>query len=155
MRKALFLDRDGTINVDKGYTYKVEDLQFIEGMPELIKTYNDSEYLVIVITNQAGIGRGHYTEADMQKFHDNMNKELREKYGAHIDAFYFCPHHPEYGIGEYKIECKCRKPNSGMLERAIKEFDIDVKRSVLIGDKDKDVQCGHNVGIGIVMLLYA
>ncbi|WP_054741953.1 D-glycero-alpha-D-manno-heptose-1,7-bisphosphate 7-phosphatase [Cellulosilyticum ruminicola] len=146
MNKAVFLDRDGTINVEKNYLYKIEDFEFIQGVPEAIKLLNDAGYLVIVITNQAGIARGYYTEEDMHKLHRYINQELI-KYGAHIDAYYFCPHHPVHGIGEYKKDCNCRKPKTGMLEAAIKDFDIDVSKSYMFGDKEWDVEAGERMGV--------
>lgn len=146
MNKAVFLDRDGTINIEKNYLYKIEDFEFIPGVPEAIKMLNEAGYLVIVVTNQAGIARGYYTEEDMHKLHRHIDKEL-ERYGAHIDAYYYCPHHPVHGIGKYKKSCKCRKPNSGMLEAAIKEFNIDVHKSYMIGDKPWDVDAGRNIGV--------
>lgn len=146
MKKAVFFDRDGTINVEKNYLYKPEDFEFILGVPELIKSYNDRNYLVIVVTNQAGIARGYYTEEDMHHLHRYINEQLKS-YGAHIDAFYFCPHHPTYGIGKYKMDCNCRKPKTGMLEQAIKDFDIDQKRSIMIGDKPWDIEAGKKLGM--------
>lgn len=141
MNKAAFFDRDGTINVDVNYLYKKEDMKFIDGMPQFIKKWNDWGYKVIVVTNQAGIARGLYTQEDMNLLHEFMNEELK-KYGAHIDAFYFCPHHPDFtGV------CKCRKPATGMIEQAIKDFDIDVNQSILFGDKSWDVEAGEKCGI--------
>ncbi len=141
MNKAAFFDRDGTINVEVNYLYKIEDFRFIDGMPELIKKYNDEGYIVIVVTNQAGIARRYYTEEDMHKLHKHINQEL-EKIGAHIDAFYFCPHHPDItGV------CKCRKPKPGMIEQAIKDFNIDVSKSILYGDKPWDIEAGESCGI--------
>jgi D-glycero-D-manno-heptose 1,7-bisphosphate phosphatase len=142
MNKAAFFDRDGTINVDTGYTHKLEDLEFIPGRPDLIKKYNDEGYLVIVVTNQAGIAKGLYTEEDMHNFHWHMNERLRSEYGAHIDAFYFCPHHPDY-----TGECECRKPKPGLLLKAIAEFDIDPERSVLFGDKVWDIEAAEECGV--------
>lgn len=141
MNKAAFFDRDGTINVDVHYLHRKEDMKFIDGMPEFIKKWNDWGYKVIVVTNQAGIARGLYTEEDMRELHRFMNEEL-QKYGAHIDAFYFCTHHPDF-----TGPCKCRKPESGMIEQAIKDFDIDVSQSVLFGDKIWDIQAGEKCGI--------
>lgn len=140
--KALFLDRDGTINVDTGHLYKTEDLVFIKGVPEFIKKYNELGYKVIVITNQAGIAKGYYTEQDMHKLHNYMNEKLQSEYGAKIDAFYFCPHHPDF-----TGECNCRKPKTGMLEQAIKDFNIDVSQSLLVGDKPWDIECGEKIGV--------
>ena len=141
MNKAAFFDRDGTINVEKNYLYKVEDFEFIKGIPELIKKYNDEGYVVIVVTNQAGIARGYYTEEDMNILHRYINEQLA-KIGAHIDAFYFCPHHPDI-----TGECNCRKPKTGMLEKAIQEWNIDVNQSILYGDKPWDIEAGEKCGI--------
>ncbi|WP_196603703.1 D-glycero-alpha-D-manno-heptose-1,7-bisphosphate 7-phosphatase [Pectinatus haikarae] len=141
MNRALFLDRDGTINIDKGHVYRIEDFEFISGIPEFIKQYNNKEYKVIVITNQAGIAKGYFTAEDVNKLHKHINEELN-KIGAHIDAFYMCPHHPDYtGV------CNCRKPKTGMIERAIKEFNINVSQSILYGDKPWDIECGLRCGI--------
>ena len=141
MNKAAFFDRDGTINIEKNYLYKVEDFEFIKGIPELIKKYNDEGYVVIVVTNQAGIARGYYTEEDMNILHRYINEQLA-KIGAHIDAFYFCPHHPDI-----TGECNCRKPKTGMLEKAIQEWNIDVNQSILYGDKPWDIEAGEKCGI--------
>lgn len=141
MNKAAFFDRDGTINVEKNYLYKVEDFEFIKGIPELIKKYNDEGYVVIVVTNQAGIARGYYTEEDMNILHRYINEQLA-KIGAHIDAFYFCPHHPDI-----TGECNCRKPKTGMLEKAINDWNIDVTKSILYGDKPWDIEAGDKCGI--------
>lgn len=141
MNKAVFFDRDGTINVEINYLHRKKDMVFIDGMPQFIKKWNDWGYKVIVITNQAGIAREHYTERDMHELHDYMNEELK-KYGAHIDTFYFCPHHPDI-----TGDCNCRKPKTGMIEQAIKDFDIDVSQSILFGDKPWDVEAGEKCGV--------
>lgn len=146
MNKAIFLDRDGTINIDKDHLYKIEDFEFIKGVPEQIGRWNKLGYLVIVITNQAGIAKGLYTEADVERLHEYINNELA-KYEAYIDAFYFCPHHPEGKIEKYRLNCNCRKPGTGMLEKAILDFDVDVTQSYLFGDKEWDVQAGEKVGV--------
>jgi len=147
MNKAAFFDRDGTINVEKNYLYKVEDFEFIKGIPQLIKKYNDEGYIVIVVTNQAGIARGYYTEEDMNILHSYINEQLA-KIGAHIDAFYFCPHHPDI-----TGECNCRKPKTGMLKKAIKEWNIDVTESILYGDKPWDIEAGEKSGISKCFLV--
>ena len=141
MNKAAFFDRDGTINVEINYLSRPEDLMFIGGMPEFIKKFNDWGFKVIVVTNQAGIARGYYTEEDMNRVHLYMNERLAE-YGAHIDAFYFCPHHPDF-----TGPCSCRKPGTGMLEKAAADFDIDFSRSILFGDKPWDIEAGEKMGI--------
>lgn len=141
-RSAAFFDRDGTINVNYGHVYKPADLTFVEGTPEVIRKYNDAHIPVIVVTNQAGIAKGMYTEADMHRFNSYMNRCLREKYNAHIDAFYFCPHHPDY-----TGECDCRKPKPGMFFRAAKEWNIDLSKSIMYGDKESDKQAAEQAGI--------
>jgi len=146
MRKAVFLDRDGTLNVEVNYLYKPEDLRFIPGIIEAIRFWNEAGYLVVVVTNQAGVARGYYSEDDVIRLHEYINQQL-ETAGAHIDAFYYCPHHPEYGIGKYKVDCNCRKPKTGMLEKAISDFDIDVQESYLFGDKPSDIEAGEKLGI--------
>ncbi|MAG50565.1 D-glycero-beta-D-manno-heptose-1,7-bisphosphate 7-phosphatase [archaeon] len=141
MNKAIFFDRDGTINVDKGYVYKLEDLEFeknaIEGLKELTKT----EYKLIVITSQSGVGRGYYTEEDMHKFNHELIRRLNEK-GIKIENIYFCPHHPEKGIGKYKVDCDCRKPEPGLIMGAKNEYNLTLQDSIMIGDKTSDIEVG-------------
>lgn len=142
MRKAAFFDRDGTINVNFGHVYKPEDLEFVPGIPEKIAEYNRESIPVIVVTNQAGIAKGLYTEEDMHHFHAYMNERLQKEYHAHIDAFYFCPHHPDF-----TGSCDCRKPKPGLFLRAAEELDIDLKRSVMYGDKETDRIAAEQAGI--------
>lgn len=151
MKKAIFLDRDGTINIDKHYVYKIEDFIFIPGIKEAIKRWNNLGYLVIVITNQSGIARGYYKESDVSKLHNYIDKELK-KVNAHIDAYYYCPHHKDGIVKKYAIDCNCRKPKTGMLEKAIKDYDIDVTKSFLFGDKDKDIDAGEKMHIKSFMV---
>lgn len=146
MKKAIFLDRDGTINKEKNYLYKIEDFKFIPGMPDAIKRWNDLNYLVIVVTNQAGVARGYYTEEDVKILHTYINDEL-QMYSAWIDKFYYCPHHPTEGNGKYLRICNCRKPNTGLLEQAIKEFDIDISQSFLFGNSKSDLDAGEKLNI--------
>lgn len=142
MGKAAFFDRDGTINVNFGHVYKKEDLEFVEGIPELIKGYNDKGVLVIVVTNQAGIAKKLYSEADMHEFNAYLNQQLFVQYGAHIDKFYFCPHHPDFtGL------CNCRKPSPGLFIKAAKENNICLETSVMYGDKDSDLIAAKRAGI--------
>lgn len=151
MDRVVFLDRDGTINVEKKYLYKPEDFEFIEGTQEAIRLLNEAGYKVVVITNQAGVARGYYTEEDVDRLHRYINKRLAES-GAHIDAFYYCPHHPENGIGKYQIACDCRKPKIGMFLQAEKLFDIDKGNSWMIGDKLIDIEAGKNYGVRTVLV---
>lgn len=149
--KAVFLDRDGTINIDKVYLYKLEEFEFINGAVEGLKILSDLGYILIVVTNQSGIARGYYTEEDCEKLNNFMADELK-KYGIEIKKSYYCPHHPEKGIGKYKTECSCRKPNPGMILEGIREFDIDVENSYIVGDKLSDAEAGMKAGIqGVVV----
>lgn len=145
--RALFLDRDGTINVEKHYVFRIEDFEFRDGIFDLVKEYYNRGYLIFVITNQAGIARRLYTEADMNKLHTWMIEAFKKE-GITISGVYHCPHHPDFsGM------CNCRKPNPGMILNAIRDFDIDPAESVLIGDKKSDVQAGVNAGIGTNYLI--
>ncbi len=141
MNKALFLDRDGVINVEMDYLFKIEDFQFIDGIFELCKYYQNLGYLIIVITNQSGIARDYYTEKDFSLLTLWMLEEFH-KHAIDIKKVYYCPHHPE--ISGY---CMCRKPHAGMLLDAQKEFNIDLKNSVLVGDKERDIEAGLNAGL--------
>lgn len=152
MNKALFLDRDGTINKYGEYIYKPEDFIFIDGAISFIKYFNELGYKVIVVSNQAGIGRGLYTEEDLHKL-EAYADSIMAQFGAHIDKWYFCPHHPVHGIGKYKVDCNCRKPKTGMIDRACEEFDIDRKSSIMVGDKVWDYECGCNAGLHSYLLL--
>ena len=145
-RNAVFFDRDGTLNVDTAYLYKVEDFRWMEGAVDAIRYCNEKGYLVIVVTNQSGIARGYYTEEDVRRLHDWMNGEL-EKHNAHIDAFYYCPHHPGGLVPEYARECGCRKPAPGLVERACADYGIKREGSLLIGDKERDVECARRAGV--------
>ena len=137
-RPAAFLDRDGVLNVDHGYAHRPDQLEWIAGAPEAVRLLNEAGYYVIVVTNQSGVARGYYEEAAVHQFHAHMQDALRAQ-GAHIDAFYYCPHHPEGTVKELAVRCRCRKPEPGMLEQAAREWPIDLPRSFLIGDKDDDM----------------
>ena len=145
-KPAVFLDRDGVINVDTGWAHTPELFEWIPGAPQAVKRINDAGFLAIVVTNQAGIARGLYTEDDFHAFTAWIDTRLAE-YGAHVDATYFCPHHPTAGRGEYRRECRCRKPGPEMFERAIRDWDVDVERSVAIGDRDKDLTAAAAAGV--------
>jgi D-glycero-D-manno-heptose 1,7-bisphosphate phosphatase len=151
-KKALFLDRDGVINVDHGYVYRPEDFQFIDGIFELSRTAISKGYIICVITNQAGIGRGYYSVADFGILTDWMCKKFEEE-KALISKVYFSPYHPLYGIGDYKKDDFSRKPNPGMLLQAKTEFNLDLKRCVLIGDKDSDIEAGISACVGTNLYL--
>lgn len=151
MKKCIFLDRDGNINVEKDYLHKVEEFEFIDGAREAIKIFNELGYLVVVVTNQSGVARGYYDENSVKTLHDYLQKEV-EKIGGHIDGFYYCPHHPEKGIGEYKLDCNCRKPEPGMFLEAQKDLDIDFSSSIMVGDKISDVKAGENLGMRSILV---
>ncbi len=148
VKRALFLDRDGVINHDSGYTSKAEDFVPIDGIFELCRAAKQLDFLIIVITNQAGIGRGYYTEEDFWKLTKYMCERFREENAPITDVFY-CPYHPKYGIGKYRKNSFDRKPNPGMLLRAAEKYGINLGRSIMIGDKDSDMQAASKIGIGI------
>jgi D,D-heptose 1,7-bisphosphate phosphatase len=137
-----FLDRDGVINVDTAYAFSPAGFQFVDGAPEAIRLLNESGFLVIVITNQAGIGRGFYTEIQFHAFMKWINQELAN-HGAHFDGYYFCPHHPTDAIGDYRRECEFRKPNPGMLLQALEEWEGDPAKAIFIGDKESDMEAAR------------
>ena len=145
-RRALFLDRDGVINHDSGYTHRIEDFHFVDGIFDLCRAAQQAGYLIIVVTNQAGIGRGYYTEEDFQVLTTWMVGRFAEE-GVTITDVLYCPFHPEHGIGRYKCESEDRKPNPGMILRAAKLYNLDVGNSVMIGDKDTDMQAAESSGI--------
>jgi len=150
--KALFLDRDGVINVNHGYVYRSNDFDFIDGIFDLVLRAKELGYLVIVITNQAGIGRGFYTEADFQALSKWMCRQFK-LVDATIDRVYFSPFHPTAGLGKYLKDDFSRKPKPGMILEAELDFDIDLKSSVLIGDKISDIKAGLAAGISKNILL--
>lgn len=145
-KPAAFLDRDGTLNHDDGYTHKPEEFRWIDGAKSAIKKLNDAGYLVFVVTNQAGIARGYYDATTVESLHQWMQRELARE-GAHIDDFRYCPHHPEGTVPELAIACDCRKPGSGMLTSLIKQWNPDLRRSFMLGDTEKDAQAGAAIGI--------
>lgn len=150
MNKAIFLDRDGTINVEKNYLFKIEEFEFLDGVVDGLKKLSDAGFLLIIVTNQSGIGRGYYTEDDYYQLRDYINGKL-EEYNVKITAEYFCPHLIDAKIKKYAIECGCRKPKLGLFERAIEEFDIDVNASYAIGDKIRDLEIAKSCAKGFLV----
>ena len=146
MNAAIFFDRDGVLNEEVGYLWQIEKFAWIDGARDAIKFCNERGLLVVVVTNQGGIARGLYTHAEVDVLHDFMQKSLAQV-GAHIDAFYFCPHHPEGVVPEFSIICDCRKPKPGLILRACAELDIDPKRSILIGDAQRDIDSARAAGL--------
>jgi histidinol-phosphate phosphatase family protein len=139
-RKTLFIDRDGTINKDCPYCHDLKDLYIYDDAVEIMKDYMDKGYLIIIITNQSGINRGYFTDEEFHVFHDELLKDLKKR-GVVVDKTYYCPHRPD-------VNCRCRKPKPGMIEKAMEDFDIDLKNSVIIGDRDDmDGEIARHLGI--------
>ena len=150
--KAIFLDRDGVINKEVNYLHKIKDFEFTEGCIEALKTLQSHGYLLFIITNQAGIGRGYYTEDDFHQLNNWMLTELT-KHDVTITEVRFCPHHPEQGIGKYKLNCECRKPKTGLITPLIEKYNIDTSKSILIGDKMSDIEAGYAAKISTLILV--
>ena len=148
-QKAVFLDRDGTINIYKGFLRNIDDFELIDGVTEAIKKINNSGYLCIVVTNQPVIARGEVTYEQLNEIHNKMETQLGLE-GAYIDGIYFCPHHPHKGysgeIAELKIDCECRKPKPGLLLKAANDFNIDLSKSFMVGDGENDIKAGIAAG---------
>lgn len=151
MNSAIFFDRDGVLNEEVGYLHEIEKFKWIDGAIDAIKFCNEQKLLAVVVTNQSGVARGFYTEDDVKKIHAFMQSEL-EKFDAHIDAFYYCPHHPEGNVTAYKKVCDCRKPEPGLIFRACRELEINPATSILIGDSERDIESGRRAGIGKLIL---
>lgn len=145
---AVFIDRDGTINVEKNYLVRFQDWEWIPGAIDAIKRLNSLGSKVIVISNQAGVARGYYTESDVERLHDRVNAELK-RLSARIDGYYYCPHHPDYGS---RKPCECRKPAPGMILRAARDLCVDLSQSYLIGDKESDIRAGFAAGVAPIMV---
>ncbi len=147
MNKAVILDRDGTINIDKGYVYRKEDFVFLPDTLMALKRLQQHGYKLIIISNQSGIARGYYKEEDYLELNQWLIKELK-KNGVVISATYYCPHLKDGVISKYRIECNCRKPRTRLFYQAIEEFDIDIQNSYAIGDKERDVTICKETSLG-------
>ena len=152
VNKALFLDRDGVVNADRGYVYRREDVVFIPGIFELCRVAKARGFLLFIVTNQAGIGRGYYSERDFKELMGWMCGVFADEHAA-IDRVYHCPTHPEHGIGAYKVESPFRKPGPGVILQARDEFNLDLPASCLVGDKCTDIEAGLAAGVGRNFLL--
>lgn len=150
--RVVFLDRDGTICEEVGYLSSVEQMRLIPRSAEAVRLLNQKGYKVVVITNQAGVARGFFPESVLETLHAEMVRQLWEK-GAHLDGIYYCPHHPSDGFPPYRQECNCRKPATGLLERAAADLNLDLLSGYMIGDHFSDVECGQRVGAETVLLL--
>lgn len=137
MNKAIFLDRDGTINVEKNYLYRIDDFEFLPGVVDALKQLQRAGFMLIIITNQSGIARGYYTEKDFQKLNEWMVTQLKMQ-DVIIDQVYFCPHLPDAEVEKYRKDCNCRKPKLGMFQQAIADYNIQLSKSYAIGDKIRD-----------------
>lgn len=151
MNRALFLDRDGVINEERDYVYRKEDIVFLPGIFEISKKFYDAGYMVIVVTNQSGIGRGYFSEEDFEMLTDWIHAEF-EKRGIVISDTFYCPFHPHQGIEKYRKTSFDRKPNPGMILKAAEKYDIDLKKSVLVGDREDDITAGKSAGVGTTVL---
>ncbi|WP_440055372.1 D-glycero-beta-D-manno-heptose 1,7-bisphosphate 7-phosphatase [Pseudoalteromonas sp. T1lg65] len=152
MNKAIFLDRDGVINVDRAYVHQIADFQFIDGVFEACRRFVEAGFLIVVVTNQSGIGRGYYDE---QQFH-TLTDWMIAQFAAHnvpITSVYFCPHHPDKADAPYKQDCECRKPAPGMLNQAIIEHQIEPSRSIMVGDKVSDIKAARAAGLHTAVLV--
>lgn len=149
---AVFIDRDGTMSEEVGYVNHLSRFKLLQNTAAAIKMLNDAGILAIVATNQAGVARGYFVEDMIGKVHEKLKNELARA-GAHLDAIYYCPHHPSAGKPPYRTDCDCRKPRPGMILKAKDEFDIDLKRSYMIGDKISDVEFGQKLGLKSVMVM--
>ena len=145
LRKAVFLDRDGTINEEKNYLHRIEDFAFIPGVPLAIRRLNQAGFLVIVVTNQSGVARGYFEMADVRRLHDHVACRLASEQ-AHVDGFFICPHHPEAGQGLWRKQCDCRKGAPGLLLQAAEQLHVDLSRSFMVGDKEADMEAGQRAG---------
>src|SRR5439155_17337109 len=145
-RQAVFFDRDGVLNEDSGYLFEISKMKWIEGAREAVKAANDAGYFVFVVTNQSGVARGLYEEAHIEALHEAMTHDLA-RIGAHIDAFEYCPYHPEAVIDRYRRISRRRKPAPGMINDLLERFPVDVGRSILIGDKSTDLEAARAAGI--------
>lgn len=145
MRRAAFLDRDGVLNLDRAYVHAIEEFEWVPGALDAARRLAEAGFALVIVTNQSGIGRGYYTEADFERLTAWMKAEL-ERAGAPVAGVYFCPHHPEKALEQYRKTCSCRKPEPGMFLKAIEELGIDPAQSVVFGDKPGDCTAGRRAG---------
>lgn len=152
MNKAVFLDRDGTINSDVGYLSKINDISIFEGVVTSLKLLKDSGFLNLIITNQSGIARGYFSEKDLQELHDEFIKRLSLDGISLIDDIFYSPFHVDGKIEKYTKECSTRKPGTGMIDEAVRKLNIDLSKSYLIGDSLVDMQCADNAGLRKILV---
>ena len=150
--KAVFLDRDGTVNEEVGYVNHVERFTLLPRVGEAIRLLNQNGLKTVVITNQSGVARGYFPESLVPLVHQKM-QELLKKDGAHLDGIYYCPHHPDVGAPPYRQKCRCRKPEPGLIEEAVKDLSLDLRSSYMIGDRGVDIEFAHRVGAKGILVL--
>ena len=151
-RPAVFLDRDGTINEQMGYVNHLSRFQLLPGVARAIRGLNEAGLAVVVVTNQSGLARGYFPESLLEAVHAELHRLLARE-GAHLDGLYICPHHPEAREERFRLDCNCRKPRTGLLERAAAELGLDLGRSYMVGDRWSDLRCGAAVGATTVLVL--
>jgi D-glycero-D-manno-heptose 1,7-bisphosphate phosphatase len=152
LRRAAFLDRDGVINIDRGYVYRPEEFEFVDGVFEGTSTLQRLGFVLVIISNQSGIGRGLYSEADLDVLNHWMLRQFEQR-SIRIEGVFHCPHHPTEALGRYRRECDCRKPAPGMLLQAARNLNLDLQRSALFGDRASDLQAAANAGVPLRYLL--
>jgi len=150
--RAIFLDRDGTLNEEDGHITTPEKFRLYSYAAEAVRLINQSGRMAVVLTNQSGVARDYLTEATLLRIHERMEESFRLQ-GARIDAIYYCAHHPDYGSPPYRVDCDCRKPKPGLVERAARDFNLDLSRCYVIGDRYRDIEAGQVVGARGVMVL--
>lgn len=146
MKPAIFLDRDGVLTIERGHISKIEEVELFSYAAECIDHIHEKGYVAIVITNQSGVARGLFPEEELQALHERIRKSTG------VDAIYYCPHYIKGIVSRYSVNCNCRKPNIGLIERAQKDFEIDLKKSYMVGDRATDIQTGRNAGLKTVLL---
>ena len=150
--RAVFLDRDGTINEEVGYVNHIDRLFLLPRAAEAIRLLNLNGFKAVVVTNQSGVARGYFPESLVRQVNEKIQDLLRNE-GAHLDAIYYCPHHPEAGQPPYRQKCHCRKPDTGMIEEAVKVFDIDCSMSFVVGDRGNDIEFAQQIGAKGILVL--
>jgi len=150
--RVVFLDRDGTINEEVGYVNHIERFFLLPGVGQAIRLLNQHGWKTVVVTNQSGVARGYFPESLIHQVHQKM-KKLLESEEAHLDGIYYCPHHPDIGVPPYRQKCRCRKPATGMIEEAMKEFALDLSQSYMVGDRGVDIEFAHHIGAKAILVL--